>query len=177
MEHKGIIQQQEGQPQEQQPHAQPAPVAQQPGGDQATPEEQKAKDQVVMAGTQVLYEKDHDKIVDMLKQAQDKPDIIAQIAVMIIVGLDEKSGDTIPEDVILPAAAELTEQVAVMAQETGAFEVTEAMLGKAGQIMMVKMAEEYGPPNDEEIQGFMAGVSPEDMESMNAQQDGYANGP
>ena len=160
----------------QQGPVQQAPPGQQAGGDQATPEEQEAYERVVLAASEVLYEPKTSKpILESLKASADDPaQAIGQVAVMIIQQLDDKSNGTIPEVVIAQAAAEIAEMVAELGHSKGLFEVDEAVINRAGQVMLMGLAEAYDI-DPEEIRALMESMDPAEVEQMRAQQDSYAN--
>jgi hypothetical protein len=171
---------QEGLPQDAQVQPQggqaPAAGAEMPGQDQATPEEQEQYERVVLAASEVLYnEKTSGPILQMLQEGADDPaQAIGQVAVMVLAQLDDKSNGTIPEMVIVPAAAEIVELVAELGQAQGLFQVDEAILNRAGQVMMIGVGEQYGI-DPQEIQALMESMDPAEVEQMRAQQDAYAN--
>lgn len=158
------------------PKPMPAAGADEPGTEQATPEEQAAYERTVLAGTELLYaEQTHDKIVAMLKRGADTPaETIARTAVMLLVQLDQQSKGTIPEVVIVRAAAEIAEQVAELANETGAFPVTAETLNEASEPLLMALAEQYDISN-EELQEFMSRYPPEAQEAMRQERDQVAN--
>ena len=150
-----------------------------PGSEEATAEEQAAYEQVVIAGQKILFEDPNTKrgIVNMLKAgAQDPTDAIASAAVHIIGQLDTMSQGTIPEVVILPAAAAMVEEIAEISNaHTQLPEIDHKMLNQATQKMVVKLAEEYGT-DPTEIQAALDTVPPEQMDAIMKEQGQYHNG-
>ncbi len=143
--------------------------------EQGTEAEQVNYEKIVLAASEILYdEKSSRGVTKMLKAGDDPARSIANVTVMIMTQLDEKSGGTIPEEVILPAATEVVELVAELGVAQKIFEVDEAMVNRAAQLMVVSMADEYNVEM-EDIQGMMAGVDPTKFEPMRKQQDAYAN--
>lgn len=171
---------QAGQPQQapQQPQeaAPPEGEEQAQGGDQATPEEQEAIDKVVMAAMKVIHDDDntHAQVMQMLKTGADSPaETLAEVTKTIMLQLDEKSGGTIPEVAIFPAAEQILELVGELAEASGLMQIDEATSVKAQQLMILGVADAYGV-DPEELSGLMGSVSPEEMNAMVAQQDEYA---
>ncbi len=141
--------------------------------EQGTKDEQASYEKVVLAASEVLYdEKSSRGVTQMLQSGGDPATAMAQVTVMIMVQLDEKSGGTIPEEVILPAAVEVLELVAELATSQKIFEVDEATLNRAAQQMVMSMADEYGV-EEEEIAQMMEGLDPEAFEPMRQQQHAY----
>ena len=146
-----------------------------PGTEQATPEEQQAYEKVVLAGMSVLYDdKTRDKVLTAIKSGGDDPaKALAKMAQMIITQLDEKSKGTIPETVLLPAAAEILEHTAELAQVAGIAQVDDATLGQAGQHLVWALGEQYGV-DEEELMALVESLKPEQIRSMVEQQSKYA---
>lgn len=143
-------------------------------GEPATPEEQQSYDQVVMAASQVLYsDQTNPRVLKMLEAGADNPaQAIADVATMVIVQLDEQSGGTIPEVVIIPAAAEIAELVAELAQKRGIFEVNDQVMGQAGQLLLLSVADQYDV-SEEELAELVQSVDPAQAEQIVAQQSQY----
>ncbi len=155
---------------------QPQMTPQGDGG--VTPDEQNAYDEVLMAAEGELYGESHDDFVTMLRElSADPPAAIAQVTVLLLTTLDDAVNGQIPEEVILPAGAEITERVGNLANETGAFKVDQNIIGAAGQKVLIGLAEQYGVPEGPEIQALLDSVSPQEVERMRAEQEGYATPP
>ena len=122
----------------------------------ATPEDQEAYDRVVMAGIKVLSgKKSNASIMKMLEQQADDPaKALAEAASVIMLQLDDKAGGKIPEGVILPAAAEILEEVAEFAQKSGTFAVEQTVVDQATELMITRLAQEYGV-DKAETQAFL----------------------
>jgi len=155
------------------------PAAGNPGGQPAaaggdpnapTPEEQQAYDGVVMAASEVMYGEMSAEIIKMLEMGKENPpQAIAQAAVTVLVQLDEQSGGSIPETVIVPAAVEIAELMAELADSKGLFPVDEDIIQVAGQYLIELISEEYGV-SPEEVQEFMASIPPEEAQKAAGQQ-------
>jgi len=143
------------------------------GSVQATAAEQKNYEKVILAATKAIYdESTHDGIMQML-QGGEPAESLAKVTTTIMLELDRKSGGKIPEDVILPASAEVLELVAELAQESGTFPVDEAVTGKAMQMVVMELAEQYGI-NPEELNDVVNSISKEELGPMVQQQAGFA---
>ena len=134
----------------------------------ATPEEQQAYEGVVMAASEVLYGEMNAEIMKMLEaEANNPPLAIARVATTVITQLDDQSGGTIPETVIFPAAAEIAELVAELADAKGIFPVDAGVMQVAGQHLVEMVAQQYDV-SPEEIEQFMASVPPDVLEKVGA---------
>ena len=142
-------------------------------GEAVSPESQQNYEKFVLAGMKILYsEQTHQGIVNMLKQ--DEPaDAMANVVTTIVTQLDQKSGGRIPEEVILPGAAELLELVAELGQKTGTFQADERTLGLAMQKTVMNLAEQYGvEPAD--VQALLQFLPKDQVQQMVQQQQGFA---
>lgn len=135
---------------------------------------QEAYERVVLAASDVLYSEETMPDVLNLLKSDDPAKAIADATVMLIGQLDEQSGGTIPEDVIIPAAAEIAELIAELGQAKGLFQVDEQVLGRAGQHLLIGMAELYGEPTDEEMQDILNSVGEEERQQMVQQQSQFS---
>jgi hypothetical protein len=139
-----------------------------------TPQEQEVYDRTVLAAGKILYEDDttHKAIVQMLKQgAQDPAKAISDVVVMVMLKLDEQSKGTMPVEVILPAAAEVTDEVGQLANDAGIFKVDQGVLDKSAQAMIVQIGDKYGV-SQEGLLAMMAKFSPEERQAAVASQGG-----
>ena len=147
-----------------------------PGSEAATPQEQEAKDQIVTAGQTVLFQDGEakDGVIRQLKAGADNPpQAIADVVRNIIGALDAQSGNTIPQVVVLPAAAELVGEVAEVAKAHGElFDVDQRILGQATQLTVAGLAEDYGvDPN--EIKEMLDSIPQEQMQAIAQEQSQY----
>lgn len=152
---------------------------QQEQSDEATPQEQEQYDRFLMAAGKLMFEDDksHTAIVATLtKEKDDPPMAIARAAVAVTVQVDQASGGKEPVGLIVRAATEITEQIGEIANSSGVFEVNENVIGKAGQQMLILIADQYGI-SKEEIQQLMSELPNEEIEKARAQQDEIANSP
>jgi hypothetical protein len=140
-------------------------------GEPASPEEQEAYSRVVAAGGKVLYGKESsDQFLAMLKAGADDPaKALADATAMLIVQLDKKANGTIPDVVIIPAAAELLGLTAELAEKAGIFEVDDAVKAKASQQLILSLSKEY-EVDPAELQALIAEIGPERSKQMAAEQ-------
>ena len=145
-----------------------------PGMTRAEPAEQSAYEKVVLAGMKIMYDdKTRDKVLAPLKLNRDTPaKALAAVAQTLITQIDEQSKGTLPETVILPAAGEILEHLAELAQKSGVLKVDEVVLGKAGQIMVLSLAKHYGA-TEEDAERLLASVPPDQIQGMVEQQAQY----
>lgn len=136
----------------------------------ATPEEQEQYERVVLAAGEVLYGQTSDSILEFMQaEAENPPVAIARAAHLILTQLDEKSGGTIPETVILPAAMEIAELCGELAASAGLFEVNEDVLQAAGQNAVYLIGDEYGV-EPEEMAEFLASLPEDEVMAVGQQQ-------
>jgi len=130
-----------------------------PQDGEVDPKDQEAYDRVVMGGIKALSDKKSNAaIMGLLKQQADNPpQALAEAASVIILQLDERSGGKIPEGVILPAAAEILEEVAEFAQKSKTFTVEQSVVDQATELMITRLAQEYGV-DAAETQAFLDGA-------------------
>jgi len=139
--------------------------------------EQEAYNRVVMAGMKMIFENEQSQqgLIGMLKTpgaaAAEK---LANASFMIITQLDEKSGGQIPEDVVLPASVEILEHMSELADSVKAFPVDPAVMNHAGQLLIVRMGEEYGV-EPEDLEELMSSIDPQTMQAVGVEQESYAN--
>lgn len=116
----------------------------------ASPEEQQAYDEVVLAGLRVLYTKGekgeegtHEHVMGMINSGSDPATTLARITALIIKDLDQQMGNAIPETVILPASMEIMDAVAEMAEAAGAFTIDADTAEVALDILVTDLGEAY----------------------------------
>jgi hypothetical protein len=151
------------------------PEGQEAGGDQPAPQEQDAMDRVVLASLKVIYDpKTHQGIVNGLTQGKDDPSkALADATTLIITQVDQASGGKVPEQVILPAAADVLGELANLAMKAGIFQVDEKTSNIAMQKTMAQLAEAYGV-TPEQTKQFMDSIDPEEGKKMLGQQSAMA---
>jgi len=146
------------------------------GEEKATPEEQEALEKVVTAAMSILYDKQASgPIMEMLSARSDDPaQAIADASTKLLLGIDEQSGGTMPEVVILPAGAEIVPMVGEFARDSGVIpSVDENVVGRAGQLMIAAVSQEYGV-SEEEIDDLLASTPENEIASMVEQQSKFA---
>jgi len=104
----------------------------------------------------------------LLKLGGNNPDSVEGMADMIsmtVIKVDEKTGDAIPEEMILP----LTEQVVIIIEEmiagTTGKPIPEKAVIKASQIAVAKLMEHYGV-SEEHIANALQGEDPERVRAV-----------
>ena len=148
-----------------------------PESSELTPEQQGQYDKVVMAGMKILFddEKMSKSIVTRMKSDSKNPaKALAETVSMLVIQLDKQSGDKIPEEIILPAATELLEQTAELADSLKLFPIDDAVLNRAGQMMVQILAENYGA-TPEDAEQLMANVPPEELKRIEEEQGNFAS--
>lgn len=186
---KSIRERQQGQQGEQRPQrpqaAQKGRQGQQRGAqgdgfsfeEPATPEEQQAYEQVVVAGMDVLYdEKTNPKIMKLMGDMADQPaQALGTVARHIMVTLDQKSGGQIPPEVFLKPIQEIIPAAAELANKAGLFQADEAVQNEGAQFALNLLAED-GYFDAEDLEALMAMASEEDLQKAR-QQFGQAEQP
>jgi len=166
-----------GAPQQATPQQAPqAPMQEQqmPAGEvPATPEEQEAFDRTVMAGIEVLSDpKLTPKILNQLSDGEPAK-ALAQTTSQVFGQLDEKSGGTIPEVVIVKAAGDIMLEIAEFGKEAGVIQVDQPTLTKASQYLMMELSDQYEiDPAD--IQGLSEGMGEDEIQGIVSEQGAAA---
>ena len=146
------------------------------GESEASPEEQQAYDQVILSAGKVLYEDEtYPQVEKMLQSAPSPAEGISAVSVMVLNGLDEKSGGKLPDEVLLPALGGIVELVAELADAKQIFPVDEAVMNRAGQIAFSEIMSDFDI-TDEEVKMFMDSKDPAQVEQMGRQQVAYQEG-
>lgn len=144
-------------------------------GDAVTQEEQQQYEEFVMSGLSVLNSAS-EKILQMLQSMSQNPaEGLAKVATTIVMALDEKAGGNIPGEIIMHGSAEILENVATLANESGVIQVDEKMQGRAAQLMYAELGDEYGW-DEQEMQAAIRAMSPDQLQSIVTQQQQYAEG-
>lgn len=155
---------------------------QQGGEEGVTAEEQERYSNIVDAGMTVLFKnpESRDAIVQMLKDRKENPgEALAETAMTLLKQMDGQAqasqGDNLPEEMILPVAEELIEQIGEIANAAGIFPVDQNVYGQAAQHFVILAADEYGmePADAEDLLGTVDEAA---QESIRVEQDGYWKG-
>lgn len=166
-------------PTAQAPAGQEAPVEEEitQGSEQSTPEEQDFYERVVLAGDKIIFgsEEARKAIVDKMKvDVQNPATALADATALLVVKIDEQTGGEVPESVILPAAAELLEHMTELADSLELFPIDDAVVNRAGQLMVHNLSEAYGV-SPEDVQAMMDTVPPEAAQQIAQEQGNFAN--
>ena len=147
------------------------------GTEQSSPEEQDFYESIVLAGDEIIFgsEEARKSLVDKMKvDAQEPAKALADATALLVIKLDEQTGGNIPEAVVLPAATELLEHMAELADSLGLFPMDDAVANRAGQIMVGNLAEAYGM-QPEDMQAMVESVPPEAAQQIAQEQGNFAN--
>ena len=129
------------------------------GGAPPDQNEQNAYDNVVVEAVERI-DKQAPQIIKMIQGAQgDKAEEAGKIVAMLMIKMDEEAGGDIPDDVVIPAAAEVGEQLAERLQAAG-MPVDNAFLQRGAMRMMADLGEHYGV-DPEDVEDLMGSVPPE----------------
>jgi hypothetical protein len=98
-------------------------------------------------------------IAKTLADNADNPvEILAEVSLNIFSGVDENATEEgIPEELFMRLAEATLDQVVKVAEDTGAFQVDEAMAEEALKLMIVKMGKLYGFSTEEMEKGNVEG--------------------
>jgi hypothetical protein len=110
--------------------------------------EQAIYDRVMLAAVDILSNpKTRDQVVSMLTQGDDLPRVMAEVTMLILLQLDEKSGKKIPGNMIAPLAEEILLRVSEIAAAVKGAD--QAMADEAAQIVMDQVGQAYDVDMDE----------------------------
>lgn len=158
------------------------------------PRDQDAFQRVVLAAGKVIYENDatHQAVMQMLQSGGEPDAALANTAATVIRQLYDKSGRTMPETVVLPAAMQVIAMLAELAQAAGLFRVDKGVMMRAAQRCIAALMQDFGvTPDDMQAfarragarmsgNGMRGGVSPSQRDAappggiMAAQREGTA---
>lgn len=146
------------------------PDEQQPAGagmNQATDEEEQAYVQAVENGRRVLLDpKSHDQSMQAMKSGKSPAEGIANLVTTVVMELDGRMD--LPDTVIVPAANELIDHAAEIAEAAG-IPVDEKTVMQANQIATMKLLQAYGA-DENDIRSVMGQFSDSDINEMVSQQ-------
>ncbi len=133
----------------------------------ASPQAQAAYDRVVLAGMKILYDPaTNPHILAMLRAGQIAPaQTVARVVVLIIEQMDKISKNTMPTEVVLPAASELLMDVGQLAEKAGIFPFPLQVAFKAMQGLVIGLAQYFGV-SLQEIQGLVHQANPEVLKKL-----------
>lgn len=147
----------------------------QAGANAPSPEDQEAYERTVLAGIKALSDpKSNPQIMQALGSGGDPARQLASTTAAIMTQLDEQSGGTIPELVIMPAAGEILENVATFANESGVMKVDANIQNQATQYLIMDLADTYDIP-PEDIEELTAGLSEQEIGGIVEEQGAIAN--
>jgi hypothetical protein len=127
----------------------------------ATPEEQAIYNKVVLAGRKVLYDDaTHTDVMEMLGAA-DPATSLGQLVALIVIEIDQRNDMRIPDTVVLPAAMELMDAAAELAQAAGLFTLDADQSEIAVQVLVARLGEVYGIDQEEAQRVLMENVPPQ----------------
>jgi hypothetical protein len=178
---QGIIaaEQERGKPQPQQPQGQGARPPQPQGQGGSNPEFDKYVDNAM----ELLYSEEVSK--SLLKLGGNNKDSVEGMADMIsmsVIKVDEKNGDQIPEDLILPLTEQVTQMVEELIEAQTKKPIPEKAVMKASQLAIKNLMEHYGVDGSNMVNALsgedpaMVKKSTEDTEAMFSKTQGAGRG-
>ncbi len=133
----------------------------------ASPQQQQAYDRLVLAGMKILYDPHtNGPIMQMLNAGKIAPgQTVGRVVVLLIEQMDKVSKNTIPTEVVLPAASELLMDVGHLAQTAGIFQFGLPVAFKAMQVMVIALAQYFGVSLGA-IQGLVKQANPQSLQKL-----------
>jgi len=147
----------QGQAQEQQPPqpAQDAPLSQQVKAQIKVPQELRgAYEKIILAGMKVMFSKETNQMA-MQSMQGDGPveQRLAKGVTDLMTILWKESNESLPPQLILPAAVELTTEAADFLNEAGQEEITVQQIGEAIRLMIGLLMQRFGVNEETVKQG------------------------
>lgn len=137
------------------------------------PKFRSAYDRVVLAGMKLLFDKKtNQKIVAAMNGKQAPDDLIAENIAGLVMLLFKQSKNSIPQQVLIPAAIDLALQFAEFMQRVGTIQVDEQVMASALQKIVFKLFEAFGVKQDQ----LMSGISKMQEIDMRQKRMGGQNG-
>ena len=104
------------------------------------------------------------KLLKLGGNNKDSVEGMADMISMSVIKVDEKNGDQIPEDLILPLTEQVTQMVEELIESQTKKPVPEKAVIKASQLAVRNLIEHYGV-SDEHIANALQGMNPEEVRS------------
>ena len=115
------------------------------GEPNTTPEEDQAHEAAMEMVAELLYVNDESNTVIMKMLKPDNPAAsAAEVSIFLLSKVEETFKGNYPEALVLPTADEISDMVLEIADESGAFKVTEEIAGNAKSLMVQQLIEDYG---------------------------------
>lgn len=135
-------------------------------GEDVLPEEQELYDNLVAGAINMMSDKKANAgMIQTLKAGSAKPsESLAKVALMTVMAVHERTGSKVPNDVLMPAAAEILEHVADFAQESGALKIDKKILDDAS-VYLMRALMEFLKFTPEEIKALQD-ESPDDVKQL-----------
>jgi hypothetical protein len=144
----------------------PQPQAEQPTGDQATPEEQKALEGALQAASHLLYKEDstHQQYMKLMENYKEEPQAgIIEVTKQVVTAVDQQLD--LPETVIMEFTAVVTDMVMELGEATGLAKLDERQQEDTLALTTMAILEEYGAePGD--LEQVLASMTPEEQEQL-----------
>jgi len=110
---------------------------------QGQPPDQTAVERVVIAATRIIHDpKIKQTLIEMMKQAGEPVQALVEAVFLIMRQIIEKSGKSVPSEVLGAAAWQVLQLIAELAQAAGLFQVTPELLQQAAQAGIEKLKQE-----------------------------------
>lgn len=162
------------QPQPQQEESMPAQAgqgsAQGAMSEPSTPEEMQIKEQIVLAGVNILN-KQAEQVLQMLGKSNPSKGL-ASATDLIVQTVSQQAGMEIPLNIQVYGGVEVMQEILTYAQSAG-IEISEEMFGKAAQYYVFDLMKKNNI-SPEQLEPMFEGTSEGEMKSMMEQQARYS---
>jgi len=123
-------------------------------------------DQAVAAALEMFYDENvHEDMMASIPEG-DEMGGVALVASDLIAAIDDKSGESMPDDVIFPAALDIMTEIMDFMSEKGAYTFDDKEHARATLLLMQKLADEFGT-TPEQMQEAMAELEQADKDEAN----------
>lgn len=131
-------------------------------------------DRVVVAAGEALYSEKQGGVAESIARG-DAPTATANVTVALVASIDDQLGGQIPEEDVLPAAAQVLELVIELREATTGSKLSEQEVQQANLAMVQGLAEEYGTA-PEQMQEFLGEFDQADIDTATQMFGGPPNG-
>lgn len=128
------------------------------------PKFRNAYDRVTLAASKLMFDKKISQaMLEAVDDKQSPEDVIADNASGLILMLNKQTKNTIPQQILIPAAIDIALQMSEFFSRTGKVAVDEQVLASAIQKMIFKLFEAFGVKQDQ-LMGGIAKMQQLDMQ-------------
>ena len=138
-------------------------MATEDGDPNTTPEEDQAHEAAITMVSELLYTNDESNaaIMEMLNP-ENAAASASEVSIFLLSKVEETFQGNYPETLVLPTADAISDMVLEIADESGAFEVTEDIAVEAKSLMVQQLVADYGV-DEQSFRDATQDVTQEDM--------------